>query len=744
MAVCTTAQWASYAPQARLTVWQSGETGNKATLSWTLEYIATEPASTSGGRSYTVIIAGKTEASGTYDINGKMGIIQIASDTVEVDKSTAARSIAFSVSFGFDLTWSGVYKGTATASGSLSIAAKTTYTVSYDANGGKNPPASQTKQHGTSLLLSSAKPSRDGYTFKNWLSTAQNQTYNPGNYYGHDASTTMKAQWTANTFTVSYDANGGSGAPGSQTKTYGTALTLSSTKPTRTNYNFLGWATTKTATAATYAAGGSYTQNASVTLYAVWQLAYTKPRITNFKASRCDSSGKATDSGTYALVKFNWATSNTVSGITAAWSSASGGSGSASISASGTSGSISQVIGGDGLGADSNYSIIITVSDSGGSSSATATLNGIAFALDLLAGGKGVAFGKPAENAERAEFGWDLYDRFNTRINNGLAQYAGGNIDPNTTQEELILTKTNTPTSEFWYVKTFFYASKGGNRAQLALLYKGGSDLQHRFYIDGTWSDWVSFSNSAQHPHPYNVVCGSMKMRQAGYIEFYADIDAATAGTSRKGFAGYDTSTGTTFYVKNQSTGAVRLENNDGGVAVVSAMLRPLTNDAIYCGASSYKWKAVYAVNGTIQTSDRNQKKNIQELDQRYIDLFNKLLPVSFEFNDAESDRVHVGFISQDVKAAMDEVGLSDLDFAGYCRDVLTEWDEETQTDREVLDENGDPVYRYSLRYSEFIALNSRMIQLNQEKIAAQRQEIDTLKAEVAELKSLVSAFINK
>lgn len=52
-------------------------------------------------------------------------------------------------------------------------------------------------------------------------------------------------------YTIRYDANGGTGAPSSQTKTYGYTLTLSSTKPTRTGYNFLGWSTSKTATSAT-------------------------------------------------------------------------------------------------------------------------------------------------------------------------------------------------------------------------------------------------------------------------------------------------------------------------------------------------------------------------------------------------------------------------------------------------------------------------------------------------------------
>ena len=72
-------------------------------------------------------------------------------------------------------------------------------------------------------------------------------------------------------YAVSYNANGGSGAPSAQDKFYNKALTLSTTEPTRTGYTFKGWSTSSTATSATYAAGGSYTANADATLYAVWE-----------------------------------------------------------------------------------------------------------------------------------------------------------------------------------------------------------------------------------------------------------------------------------------------------------------------------------------------------------------------------------------------------------------------------------------------------------------------------------------
>ena len=74
-------------------------------------------------------------------------------------------------------------------------------------------------------------------------------------------------------YTVSYNANGGSGAPASQQKLKGDALTLSSAAPTRSGYTFLGWAASPTATAAQYQPGGSYTADEDITLYAVWKKA---------------------------------------------------------------------------------------------------------------------------------------------------------------------------------------------------------------------------------------------------------------------------------------------------------------------------------------------------------------------------------------------------------------------------------------------------------------------------------------
>jgi len=72
------------------------------------------------------------------------------------------------------------------------------------------------------------------------------------------------------TYTITFDANSGVGAPNAQTKVSNSMLTLTTTTPTREGFVFKGWATTKTATEPEYKPGDSFGINKDTTLYAVW------------------------------------------------------------------------------------------------------------------------------------------------------------------------------------------------------------------------------------------------------------------------------------------------------------------------------------------------------------------------------------------------------------------------------------------------------------------------------------------
>ena len=175
---------------------------------------------------------------------------------------------------------------TMSVSTSYTIPALASYTIKYNANGGSGAPSSQTKYYGKTLTLSSVKPTRTGHTFKGWATSSSGSVaYASGANYTSNVSVTLYAVWQANTYTIKYNANGGSGAPSSQTKTYGVSLTLSSTKPTRNSYidengdtisyTFKGWSTSSSSTAVAYKSGSTYTANASATLYAVWSTTKT-------------------------------------------------------------------------------------------------------------------------------------------------------------------------------------------------------------------------------------------------------------------------------------------------------------------------------------------------------------------------------------------------------------------------------------------------------------------------------------
>lgn len=315
---------------------------------------------------------------------------------------------------------------TKTVSFTVTVPAWTSYAIKYNANGGSGAPSSQTKWKDQTLKLSSTKPTRTGYSFLGWStsSTATSATYAAGGNYTANAAATLYAVWKANTYTVSYNANGGTGAPTNQTKTYGKTLTLSTTKPTRTNYNFKGWGTSSSATTVTYAAGGSYTANAAITLYAVWELAYVKPRITSVSVSRCNSDGTANDEGLNAKVSFNWTCDRSVSSIVIKWKVSSATSwASATVSASGTSGSVSQIIGSGGLSTEYTYDIQISVTDSGGNSYTTRSLPSLKFVIDVLSGGKGVAFGKTAELDNTADFLFEVLHRAGVTFKNNTCIY---------------------------------------------------------------------------------------------------------------------------------------------------------------------------------------------------------------------------------------------------------------------------------------------------------------------------------
>lgn len=153
---------------------------------------------------------------------------------------------------------------------------------------------------------------------------------------------------------------------------------------------------------------------------------------------------------------------------------------------------------------------------------------------------------------------------------------------------------------------------------------------------------------------------------------------------------------------KYASLGHSHFEYYGSGDIMVCQSIRPNTDGQKACGSSTYRWSNVYCENAEINTSDRKLKENIEPVNDKYIAMFDKLSPVSYKL--VSGDRTHIGFVSQDVEEKMAEVGLTDMDFGGFCKDVIT-------------DEEGNEVERYGLRYSEFIGIMAAKIKQLEERI---------------------------
>jgi uncharacterized repeat protein (TIGR02543 family) len=193
-----------------------------------------------------------------------------------------------------------------------------TYTVSYDKNTTDtvgSMPTSQTKTYGVNLTLSSNTPTRTGYTFDGWATSSTGAVaYAAGATYSTNADLSLFAKWTAvsTSYTVTFKANGGSGADYTQTASTTTNLTANTftradtfvtpsftgslpgwtagTNFQRTastirygwnngtqtwsgtinDYNFAGWNTAANGSGTSYSNGASYSFTANLTLYAQW------------------------------------------------------------------------------------------------------------------------------------------------------------------------------------------------------------------------------------------------------------------------------------------------------------------------------------------------------------------------------------------------------------------------------------------------------------------------------------------
>jgi len=266
------------------TTWTFG-TGSSQTIDATMSAL-------SGSNTATFSATVTVTYSLSYDANGGTGAPSQSTETVGTT-ATVSSTVPTRTGYTFS-SWNTSANGSGTqyASGAtftMPSSAVTLYaqwtinsrSVIYDANGGSGAPSTASANYGTTVNISSTRPTRTGYTFDSWNTAANGSgtayswngtAFSPSSLTVPDANVTLYAQWTIISYTVSYDANGGSGAPSSQTSNYNTSITVSATVPTRSGYTFGGWNTAANGSGTSAASSASYTVTSNVTLYAQWTI----------------------------------------------------------------------------------------------------------------------------------------------------------------------------------------------------------------------------------------------------------------------------------------------------------------------------------------------------------------------------------------------------------------------------------------------------------------------------------------
>ena len=204
----------------------------------------------------------------------------------------------------------------------------------------------------------------------------------------------------------------------------------------------------------------------------------------------------------------------------------------------------------------------------------------------------------------------------------------------------------------------------------------------------------------------FSAGTGGYQRDTYGYIKVHSDDGTANCYVESDKLIGDTIEAGRI----NGSTGYLELHGytkakmfvfNDEAYGIVLDMnsnrdlhLRPASNEDTDCGSASYKWRNLYCKNGTIQTSDRNEKMNISDMSEQYANaIIDDASPKTYMMLNNESGRTHAGMIAQDLEEQLSKNGMSSKDFAGFIK-------------YEKEDTNGVPTseYGYGIRYEEYIA----------------------------------------
>lgn len=163
------------------------------------------------------------------------------------------------------------------------------------------------------------------------------------------------------------------------------------------------------------------------------------------------------------------------------------------------------------------------------------------------------------------------------------------------------------------------------------------------------------------------------------------------------------------------------------------------SSSSVYCGTNPNPFAGGYSSGGWKTTSDRRKKKDFRKLleDDRFERFFELLQPMEYRLIEND-EKMHMGFVAQDVEQAMTDCDISENEFYGLEHAVFSEKDFESNEEWEkFLEQNGGANDMYTLCYQEFIALNTAMIQKLQDRCNDFERRLSALERSVSHAENI-------
>lgn len=184
-------------------------------------------------------------------------------------------------------------------------------------------------------------------------------------------------------------------------------------------------------------------------------------------------------------------------------------------------------------------------------------------------------------------------------------------------------------------------------------------------------------------------------------------------------------------------------------LVVGSNITRPFGDNTVLLGTSQYRWAAVYAANGTIQTSDEREKDIIGCIDDRYLAFFAETVPILYRWRYGDDKRIRVGIGAQSAEAALKASGLSLQQYAGIEHDYFDAPTANGLTDRYSMDytmycllaaeQTKRNAKAINVLKTQYLSHDAQIESLQQQLIDA-RQQIAEQASEIAQLRSMIGA----